>query len=108
MQAAFDREQKIRHQRTITDERQRVIADMHDGLGGQLMSVIASANSSAVDNQAISHHARQALTDLRLMILSLDNAYQGLVGLLAAFRDRAQNQCDSVEVDFVWEAQALP
>lgn len=108
LQAAFDREQKIQHQRTITDERQRIIADMHDGLGGQLMSIIASANSSAVDNQAISHHARQALTDLRLMILSLDNAYQDLVGLLAAFRDRAQNQCESFEVDFIWEAQALP
>ena len=108
LQAAFDREQKVQHQRTITDERQRIIADMHDGLGGQLMSIVASANSSAADNKAISHHARQALTDLRLMILSLDNAYQDLVGLLAAFRDRAQNQCESFEVDFAWEAQALP
>ena len=108
LQAAFDREQKVQHLRTITDERQRIIADMHDGLGGQLMSIIASANSSAADNQVISHHARQALTDLRLMILSLDNAYQDLVGLLAAFRDRAQNQCESFEVEFVWQAQTLP
>lgn len=108
LQDAFAREQKIQHQRTITDERQRIIADMHDGLGGQLMSIIASANSARVDSEAISHQARQALTDLRLMILSLDNAYQDLLGLLAAFRDRAESQCDSFGVDLVWEAHGLP
>jgi len=108
LQKAFKHEQKIQHQRTITEERQRIIADMHDGLGGQLMSIIANANSTSTDKQAISLHARQALTDLRLMILSLDNDNQDLVGLLAAFRERAQSQCESFGVEFQWQANALP
>lgn len=108
LQEAFDREQKIQHQRSITEERQRIVADMHDGLGGQLMSIIANANSSNADKQAISLHARQALTDLRLMILSLDNDNQDLVGLLAAFRERAEAQCESFSIDFQWRATALP
>lgn len=108
LRKAFQREQKIQNQRTVTDERQRILSDMHDGLGGQLMSIIASASSNKPDNDVISLHARQALTDLRLMILSLDTAHQDLIGLLAAFRERAESQCDSFGIGFQWQASELP
>ncbi|MCR9085120.1 MAG: hypothetical protein NXH97_00095 [Rhodobacteraceae bacterium] len=78
-------------QRELLEERQRIIRDVHDGLGGQLMSIIALAANKGESFKPVEDSARTALEDLRMVINSLA-VDQDITGVLGTFRERAEIQ----------------
>ena len=47
--------------------------DLHDGLGGQLVSIVALSERNAWEGDRIGNAARAALKDLRLVIDAMDD-----------------------------------
>lgn len=89
------------------EERQRIMWDMHDGLGGQLMSIIAMSNNRDTAPEVIQAHALAALVDLRTIINSL-SVDQDITGLLRAFRERAEQQLGLAGIDLEWKMIEIP
>jgi len=90
------------------EERQRLMRDLHDGLSGHLVSIIALSEREAADPAAIERTAREALDDLRMVINSLDLGDGDLLLALAEFRERVGPRLRRIGVAFEWSVENLP
>lgn len=97
-----------REAEVVSNERRRLMRDLHDGLGGQLVTMLALAEGRAADGAEIADHARAALADMRLIIDSLED-FGGDLGLaLGAWRERAAPQIRAAGLDLSWQVDDLP
>ena len=87
-------------------ERQRLTRDLHDGLSGHIVSIIALAEHA--ENQNIEKTAREALDDLRLVIQSLDIGDEDVPVVLAYFRERTTLQLRRLGIALDWSMDRLP
>jgi signal transduction histidine kinase len=94
-------EESIRAQ-AVGEERQRFVRDMHDGVGGHLLSLLMRVRAEDADKDDVAAELEKGLTDLRLMADSLDNVGTDLDAALAAFHRRAAQQLSSAGLAFDW------
>jgi signal transduction histidine kinase len=110
LKASFVREEERARAAALALERTRLMRDLHDGLGGQLVSIVALSergNASAPIGEA----ARAALKDLRLVIDSMDDIGGDLMLALGSWRERATAQLRPHDIALDWRAvtpQGLP
>jgi signal transduction histidine kinase len=99
----------LEQKRLLSEERERIMRDMHDGIGGQLVSIVSQLQdkSGAVfDN--IRDKIQHSLTDLRLVIDSLDPVLCDLPTLLGMMRMRFEDQLSSANIQLEWAVTDLP
>src|SRR5690606_6283819 len=89
-----------------SEERRRLTSDLHDGLSGHLVSIIALSEKENMG--AIEHAAREALEDLRLVIHSMDIEEDELVLALSALRERLERQLKRMRIELDWSTAQLP
>ncbi len=89
--------------RAVLEERQRFTRDMHDGIGGQLLSLLLKARSGDVAMDEVERDVAQSLNDLRLVAASLDGADDGFVVSLHSFRERASDQLLAAKIVLDWQ-----
>jgi two-component system, NarL family, sensor histidine kinase UhpB len=89
--------------RAVLEERQRFTRDMHDGIGGQLLSLLLKARSGDVEMVEVERDVAQSLNDLRLVAASLDGADGGFVVSLHSFHERARDQLAAAKIALVWQ-----
>lgn len=118
--AATHEEVRVQREKNLlTQERQRLVRDMHDGLGTQLVSASALLKSGVMHpekTQALSHLIDQALLDLRSMLdvfsspqWSSDEQDQEAVALLLAMlRHRLAPVFRSQGIEVEWQSGSLP
>ena len=102
------RDRCLREKNVLERERQRLMSDLHDGLSGHLVSIIALAERSDVNGAFISSSAREALDDLRLVIQSLDIGDSDLLVALAGWRERLEPRLRRIGVKLEWSMEAMP
>ena len=90
------------------DERGRLMRDLHDGLSGHLVSIIALSQAQTANPAAIERAARSALDDLRLVVNSLDLDDSDLILALAGLRERLEPQLRRLGVALDWSMEKLP
>lgn len=96
---------KLREQEklnAIHAERQRLISDMHDGMGGQLMSLLMLVKGKSFDPAQLPQAVQAIIEDLRLIIDSMDSAGDTLEAALRSFRDRALPRLKAAGIEVVW------
>jgi signal transduction histidine kinase len=76
--------------------------DLHDGLGGQLVSIVALSERGDDENAPIGEAARAALKDLRLVIDAMDDIGGDLMLALASWRERAVAQLRPHDIALDW------
>jgi signal transduction histidine kinase len=107
--AGLHQAERIEAARLVREqERQRLTRDLHDGISGHLVSIIAMTERSAGETKAIEDAARRALDDLRLVIYSLDLGDRELSLALANFRERLIPQLQRLGVELDWSIADLP
>src|SRR3546814_10396502 len=82
--------------------------DRHAGIGGELAAMLALAYAPAPRTQEIARHARAALTDMRLIIGSLEDYGGDLSLALVAWRERAEPQLRAAGLRLVWSVDDVP
>jgi signal transduction histidine kinase len=90
-------------QRAILEERQRLVRDMHDGIGGQLVSLLTRVRAKRIPVSEIERELQAGLVDLRLVVDSLDNAGDNLSDALRSFEARARPQVADAGLKLVWK-----
>nr|WP_228748206.1 ATP-binding protein [Bradyrhizobium sp. BR 10289] len=110
LKASFVREQERARAAALANERTRLMRDLHDGLGGQLVSIVALSERGH-EGATITDAARAALKDLRLVIDSMDDIGGDLMLALGSWRERAAMQLRPHDIALDWRVatpQGLP
>lgn len=98
----------LERERAVAEERERIMRDMHDGIGGHLVSSIALVESGGPSADELVQTLRTALEDLRLLIDSLDPMEGDLVMLLGAFRERIEPRLNAAGMTLEWSVADVP
>ena len=86
----------------IQTERARIMRDMHDGMGGQLLSLLIQARDPDTPRSELEETVENAIADLRLLIDSLDSVGDDLEIALAMFKERLGPRLASAQVTLDW------
>ena len=103
----YARMQNLEKERTLAEERSRLMQDMHDGLGGQLVQALALSEQEGASPR-LRNALDDALMDLRMVIDSLSPDEHDLEGLLAAYRQRVDRTIEPVGFRLHWHMQNVP
>lgn len=83
--------QLLRHQErliAVDAERQRLLRDMHDGVGGVLTHLLLDVRGNRLSGQEIEHGLQAAVDDLRNMASAIDAGNEPIDEALAMFQER--------------------
>lgn len=83
-------------------ERERLVADLHDGIGSQLGVLIALAGKGRLAHDELASDLTACLDDLRLIVDSLDYESRPIDVALADLRGPLQRRCEALGVELVW------
>jgi signal transduction histidine kinase len=111
LRASLALEEERARAAALAAERNRLMRDLHDGLGGQLVSIVALSERSAVERERIGDAARAALRDLRLVIDAMDDIDGDLMLALGAWRERTTALLRSHSLPLEWRVltpQGIP
>ncbi|AGU47588.1 putative signal transduction histidine kinase [Variovorax paradoxus B4] len=108
LELSHRRLREVEKMQTISDERQRLMQDMHDGLGSSLISAIRSVEGGSMSDDKVSQMLKSCLDDLKLTIDSMEPLEDDLLLLLATLRYRLGPRLESSGVALQWEVQELP
>ena len=105
---SYEARRGLERDKLLAEERERLVREMHDGLGGQLVSVLSLVEADGSADPRVAVGVRAALDDMRLVIDSLDPALQTLPGALGAARARFEPALAKSGVVLEWQAGDLP
>ena len=97
----------LENRRVVAEERDRIMRDMHDGMGGQLITTLALIEEKKVDLPNVANSLRAALQDLRLMIDSLDVAGEDITTMLGMFRARMEPALTAHNISLHWNVEPI-
>ena len=103
----YARQGELLRRETLVAERQRLMRDMHDGIGGQLMSLLFASRRMQLPQDEITESLQSVIDELRLIIDSLDTVGETLNTALATFRGRIEPKLSAVGIDLRW-SNTLP
>lgn len=95
-------------QQAILEERQRLTRDMHDGLGGQLLSVIQQARDPAVTREVLAQQLRETMDHLKLTVDAMQDTEGDIASLLGSLRYRLGSRLESAGIQLAWSVASLP
>jgi len=104
----YDRLRTLEREHAVVGERERIMQDMHDGMGGQLVSTLAMVESGGGTVDQVSDALRDALDDLRIVIDSLDPGEQDLLAVLGMVRARLEPRLVRHGLRFQWRVVEVP
>lgn len=99
---------EIEKVQTVAAERQRLMREIHDGLGSALSSTLAVAERGKLERDDLAAVLRDCLDELRVMMDSLDSASDDIVTLLANLRFRLGRRLEGAGIRVVWQMDDLP
>jgi signal transduction histidine kinase len=89
-------------------ERERILGDMHDGVGSQLLGLMIQVRAKRIDDERLLRGLGDCLDDLRLIVDSLDPAERPFAVAIAELRTRMEPRCEAVGVALNWSIDEEP
>jgi signal transduction histidine kinase len=108
LEANFERMRELERAHVLALERARLMREVHDGIGGQLVSTLAMVESGPVPGHEVAEALRTALDEMRLVVQSLDPLVDDLPTLLGVVRVRLEPRLAAQGLRFEWAVRDLP
>ena len=105
---SYERLRALDQQRTTAEERQRLMRDMHDGIGSHLMSTLALARVSALSQHQLEETLADCIDELKLTIDSLEPVESDLLVVLGNLRYRLEPRLQAAGISLEWAVSDLP
>ena len=106
--ASHEQLRALERQQTLAAERQRLMQDMHDGIGSSLMSALRMVERGQACTADTALVLKDCIDDLKLAIDSLSPADADVLALLAALRFRLAPRLKAAGIALTWSVQDLP
>ena len=108
LEANYQHMQQLERESAAVEERQRIMRDMHDGLGAQLISTLSLVEHGDLAKEEVAAVLRECLDDLRLTIDSLESTENDLLTVLGNFRYRLEPRLNSHGITLDWQVRDVP
>ena len=108
LNASHERVRAIERRQMIAHERERLMQDMHDGLGSSLVSALRAARQGRLDAPAVEALLASCIDDLKLAIDSMEPIDTDLLLLLATLRFRLESRLDGTGITLRWDVREVP
>ncbi|MFZ6758476.1 ATP-binding protein [Undibacterium sp. Ji50W] len=89
-------------------ERQRIMRDMHDGFGSQLVGMLNHVRTETMHPAVMEQQVRELIDELRLIIDALEPMEGDLGNLLGALRYRLEHRFNVAGIELIWQVDELP
>lgn len=99
---------EIERRQTLAEERQRLVQDMHDGLGSSLLGALRVVEHGRLAEIDIAQVLKSCIDDLKLAIDSLEPVDADLLLLLATLRFRLGTRLESSGIALSWQVRPVP
>jgi signal transduction histidine kinase len=108
LQDSFSALQASEHQRLAIAERERLLQEMHDGLGSQLMTAKMNAQTGLLSSAEMATALDGCIQEMRLTVDTLSVADGDLGLLLASVRHRAEPGLRAAGLTLAWQVIDAP
>ncbi len=99
---------KVSQDKTLSEERERISRELHDGTAGQLVTLLAVLETEPQrDPAAMASFVREALDDLRMTIQSIDPTVASLAELLGTLRPFIEARVQQAGAELRWRVHTL-
>jgi signal transduction histidine kinase len=105
---SYERLRDVQQRQVLARERQRLMQDIHDGMGSQLMSALRVAETGRMSDAQMAAVLRECIDDLKLTVDSLEPVEADLLLLLATLRYRLTPRLQGSGITLRWEVSDLP
>ena len=106
--ASRERLREVEKSQLLSQERQRLMQDMHDGLGSSLNSALRVVEHGRMNADEVAEILKDCLDDLKLTIDSMEPVEADLLLLLATLRYRLEPRLEATGIVLRWEIQLVP
>jgi signal transduction histidine kinase len=108
IEASHEELRRVQREQALAEERRRIMADMHDGLGGRLVALLSVAQSGRASHGEISDGLAAALDELRLLVDSVQPTEGDVSVVLGSVRHRMRSVFERTGTRLVWNVSELP
>lgn len=106
LQRAFQAQAEAERERAASEQRRRLLQDLHDGLGARLLGV--RLQLAELDGAALAQALDDCLLEMRLSVDTLADDDGDLGVLLGSWRQRVSGLARAAQLEFVWRVAPLP
>ncbi|MBT9385988.1 hypothetical protein KM176_19105 [Pseudooceanicola sp. CBS1P-1] len=107
LEESFALQARAERQGAVQAERNRIMLDLHDGLGGQIVSTMAYLENNDIRDSTLRDALEDMLRDLALMLDCIEND-ESLTTLLGMQRTRLEGLLDRHGLRFDWQIGEEP
>lgn len=108
LQATYDHMAELQRVAAVAVERERLMRDIHDGVGSQLISAKTSMEQGTLSHVDAAGMIGQCIDDLRLVIDSLDPEQRHVADALATLRYRLAPKLSAAGIESSWQISQHP
>ena len=105
---AFEALRREKEEQAVLKERQRIMREIHDGVGSQLVGLLNLVTHRDADPRQLTEHVQMALDEMRLAVDSLQPVHSDLATVLATLRYRLQPRLKAAGIEVLWDVDRLP
>lgn len=96
---------QLERQHAAGEERQRIMSDLHDGLGSQLFVTLSRVERDELDARQVADALRGCIGDMRLVLEAMSPDGQDFLEAWGSFRFRWESQLLNAGVASRWDAE---
>lgn len=96
----YDVQKQMLQRQVVLEERQRIVRDMHDGIGGLLLGLLMQVRSGRIETPQVAAGLQSSIADLRLIVDSMDTAEESLSETLRSLEHRVRPQVEAAGMAF--------
>jgi signal transduction histidine kinase len=108
LRESFERVSQLERARAVTAERERILRDMHDGVGANLATAMRQLQSGTAPVEEVAATLRDSLDHLKLSIDAMNLPGGDVNALLASLRYRLERRIAQAGLTVDWQVDELP
>jgi len=108
VKATYARVEEAKRDWALVGERQRILADMHDGVGASLIGLLRHVQSGSADRASIEQRVQEALQEMRIAVDALQPREGDLAAVLGSLRHRLEDMIRATGTRLAWKVEELP
>ncbi len=105
---SYEKLRNLDQQRATAEERQRLMRDMHDGIGSHLMSTLALSRLGTLSQHDMQEILADCIDELKITIDSLEPVESDLLVVLGNLRYRLEPRLNIAGIELEWAVNDLP